>query len=230
MDVNEQPAMRGLYDTPYIPIALGYLPSGLVFGSISFIFGIPLYYVIALSILVYSGAVQSAFVGYWASGFSIFGILLTAFLLNTRHSFYGLHIERKNGPFKLLQIILVAPFITDEIYGLTVSSRSHEWKWLIKISIFAYFNWLIASICGYLIFIHLPIGYIADLTIGLSALFLSLFVPNIKRKNDVYVAMASISVALLVKISDMPDYAISLAILAGVITGAVLLKRNGDAR
>lgn len=226
MDVNDIKPSAGNNSSPYIAIALGYVPAGIVFGSISFIFGIPLYYVIGLSLIVYSGAVQSAFVGFWASGFSVFGILLTAFLLNSRHSFYGAHIERKMGVFSLRRVFLVAPFITDEVYALAVSADRPGWKWLFNLSMFGYANWILSSIAGYLIFSSLPLKYLEELTIGLSALFLSLFIPQTKNRDGVIVAAVSISVALVVRISDLPDYFISVAILAGLITGAVLIMRK----
>lgn len=227
MDVNDIKTSVGNHSSPYIAVALGYIPAGIVFGSISFIFGIPLYYVIGLSLIVYSGAVQSAFVGFWASGFSVFGILLTAFLLNSRHSFYGAHIERKMGVFSLRRVLLVAPFITDEVYALAVSSNRTGWKWLFNLSIFGYVNWALSSVAGYLIFSRLPLRYLEELTIGLSALFLSLFIPQIKKMDGAIVAAVSISVALFVRISELPDYYISVAILAGLITGSVLIMKKG---
>ena len=89
----------------FVPVSLGYVPSGIVFGSLSYILGLKLYYVLGLSAFVYSGAVQSAFLGFWSSGLDIPGILITAFLLNLRHSFYGSHVERSIGKLRRLTIL-----------------------------------------------------------------------------------------------------------------------------
>ncbi len=205
----------------FVPVSLGYVPSGIVFGSLSYILGLNLYYVLGLSAFVYSGAVQSAFLGFWSSGLDIPGILITAFLLNLRHSFYGSHVERSIGKLRRLTIFAIAPFLTDEVYGLAVSTEDMTGNKVLKLAIWAYLNWFFASAAGFLVFSQFPARYLADLTIALSALFLGLFIPKVKGSDAVVVAVTSIVFASFLRLSDAsPSYYI-LAIFAGVGAGLI---------
>ena len=203
----------------FLPVSMGYIPSGIVFGSISYILGLKFYYVLGLSAFVYSGAVQSAFLGFWSTGLEIPGILLTAFLLNLRHSFYGPHLERKIGGLSKIAIFAIAPFLTDEVYGLAISAGSITGSKVIKLAMWAYLNWFFASAAGFLLFSHISTKYLADLTIALSALFLGLFVPNVKGKDTAIVAITSIAIAAIFRLSGVSAYYYIVAIFAGVIAG-----------
>jgi predicted branched-subunit amino acid permease len=203
----------------FLPVSMGYIPSGIVFGSISYILGLKFYYVLGLSAFVYSGAVQSAFLGFWSTGLEIPGILLTAFLLNLRHSFYGPHLERKIGGLSKIAIFAIAPFLTDEVYGLAISAGSITGSKVMKLAMWAYLNWFFASAAGFLLFSHISTKYLADLTIALSALFLGLFVPNVKGKDTAIVAITSIAIAAIFRLSGVSAYYYIVAIFAGVIAG-----------
>ncbi len=52
-------------------ISAGYVPSGIAFGAIATALHVPVWATISLSALVYSGAVQSAFVGFWSIGIEL---------------------------------------------------------------------------------------------------------------------------------------------------------------
>jgi Predicted branched-chain amino acid permease (azaleucine resistance) len=97
-------------------VSSGYIPTGIVFGSLAFILGLKIEYTLGLSAFVYSGAVQSTVLGIWVSGINIPSLILIAFLLNLRYSFYGIHMERKLNKITTIAILVIAPFLTDEVY------------------------------------------------------------------------------------------------------------------
>ena len=111
--------LRSLYFT----ISASYMPSGIAFGAFTVALGIPFLYAVMLSLLVFSGAVQSAFLGFWATGLDPFSMVLTAFLLNLRHTFYGPHLSSSGYNVSSRGIILIGPFLTDEVYALSISAQ-----------------------------------------------------------------------------------------------------------
>jgi len=105
----------------YAAITLGYLSAGIAFGALAESLHVPYYFTAALSIFVYSGAVQSAFLGYWTIGIEPVSLILTGFLLNLRHTFYGAHIQNLRPELEFIDIISLSPLLTDETYAISVS-------------------------------------------------------------------------------------------------------------
>ena len=210
-----------------LPLSMGYIPTGLAFGSLSYLLGVKFYYTLGLSAFVYSGAVQSAFLGFWSAGFNIPALLLTAFLLNLRHSFYGAHLERKLGSLSTLAIIVIAPFLTDEVYGLAISNNSINREGTIRLALWAYLNWILASAAGFTLFSRIPSVYLEDLTVALSALFLGLFIPRVKGIDTSIVAVTSIVTAVLLRVANAPQSVFVVAIFAGFASGMIYLWKNG---
>ncbi len=200
-------------------ISAGYLPSGIAFGSISTALRIPGIYTISLSLFVYSGAVQSAFLGYWAAGIDPASIILTAFLLNLRHTFYGAHIETLRGDIRLRDIIVIGPLLTDEVYAIAVSYPSLSLPNLHGLSIYAYFNWIAGTAIGIIAIYYAPSVVLNILFLALPALFLGLLVPRIRNGFGLVTAITSGMIALAGRLLGLAPYFLIVPILIGVITG-----------
>ncbi len=208
-------------------VSSGYIPTGVVFGSLAYILGLRIEYAIGLSAFVYSGAVQSTVLGFWASGVNIPSLIFIAFLLNLRHSFYGIHMERKLGKITTMAILVIAPFLTDEVYGLVVSNDGFDPGNVKKLAFWAYGNWIISSAAGYLFLSGLPSIYLLDLSIALSALFLGLFVPKVKGLDTAIVVFSSLGMAIGLRLSDAPQFMYILSILAGFAFGMIYRSLKG---
>lgn len=67
---------------------------GLSFGALAVVAGLSIAQTCALSLLMFTGASQFAFVGVVASGGSVGAAAASAVLLGTRNALYGLHLSR----------------------------------------------------------------------------------------------------------------------------------------
>ena len=208
-------ALRSLYFT----ISASYLPSGIAFGAFTVALGIPFLYAVMLSLLVFSGAVQSAFLGFWATGLDPFSMVLTAFLLNLRHTFYGPHLSSSGYNVSSSDIMLIGPFLTDEVYALSISTHGMGTKDLLNLSMYGYINWFIATVIGVTLAALAPIRIIEILLIALPALFIGLLMPRIRSSPTIITAASAMCIAITGKILGLPSYFIIVPILAGVLLG-----------
>lgn len=211
----------------YITISASYMPSGIAFGAFTVALGISPVYAVMLSLLVFSGAVQSAFLGFWATGLDPFSMVLTAFLLNLRHTFYGPHLSSSGYNASSRDIMLIGPFLTDEVYAISISTPGLGMRGLLMIAVYGYLNWFTATAVGITLAALAPIRIIEILLIALPALFIGLLMPRIKNGPTIITAASAICIAITGRILDLPAYFIIVPILAGVLLGYYYGKARG---
>uniref|UniRef100_UPI00402AAA79 AzlC family ABC transporter permease n=1 Tax=Turicimonas muris TaxID=1796652 RepID=UPI00402AAA79 len=78
--------------TTSIPVFMGYIPLGVVFGFLFVQAGGPWYWAPILSLLIYGGAVQYMMIPMLAENMPISAIAFATFVVNLRHVFYGLSL------------------------------------------------------------------------------------------------------------------------------------------
>lgn len=213
-----------------LSILAGYLPSGIAFGALSTAVHVPWYFTTALSVVVYSGAVQSAFIGFWSLGFDPVSLIMTAFLLNLRHTFYGPHLEEHYGNIRSLDIVTLGPFVTDEVYAIGVSSKGMTIPKLRAVSIFSYSLWIAGTVTGIALTGGIPSYILPILYLALPSLFLGLMVPKLKGSPTSSAAVASIVASIFFKLYGLPAYLVLASIVIGVMAGvlAMSLSKGAD--
>lgn len=155
-------------------------------------------------------------------------MVVTAFLLNLRHTFYGPHLEEHFPQMSSSEMYSIAPFLTDEIYALAVSYPPMEVHEVRNLSYFGYSCWILSSAFGVAFTGSLPSFLYPILFLALPALFLALMVPRIKGGSTVISAVVSIGVAIVIKIYGLPEYSILASIGAGILAGLLVLKAGGS--
>lgn len=211
-----------------LSILAGYLPSGIAFGALSTAVHVPWYFTIALSIVVYSGAVQSAFIGFWSLGFDPVSLILTAFLLNLRHTFYGPHLEEHYSNVRMRDILTIGPFVTDEVYAIGIGTRGMTISKLRVVSIFSYTLWIMGTMLGIALTGGIPSFILPILYLALPSLFLGLMMPKLRGGPTSSAAAASIVVSILFKLYGLPAYFILASIVVGVSAGLVAMAPSKE--
>ena len=102
------------------PIVLGFLPIGLAFGVLAVQAGLSIAEVFLMSLLVYAGSSQFIAVGLIGAGASIGAIIITTFLVNSRHILMSASLApyMKKISNKLLTIIGFG--VTDETFAVAI--------------------------------------------------------------------------------------------------------------
>lgn len=196
---------------------------GVSFGAVSVASGLTVAQTCALSLLVFTGASQFALVGVAAAGGAPISGALTALLLGTRNTLYGLRLAPLLA-WRGVKRVLAAHVLIDESTAMSVTRESRDAARLgflvTGVSIFVLWN--LATFAGAVAGNALgdPRRYGLDAAVG--AAFLALLWPRLHRRRNQVVAVAAAAVALgIVPIAPagVPVLAAAgVALVAGVLT------------
>lgn len=172
---------------------------GASFGAVSVASGMSVAHTIVLSLFMFTGASQFAFIGVIGSGGAPMTAVPTALLLGVRNAFYGVPISGLLRPRDLhgVRRALSAHFVIDETTAMAVARDDPESGryafWTTGISLFALWN--IGTIIG-------AVGGSAigdPATLGLDAMvpaaFLALLWPRLKDASARWVAIGGAGIA-----------------------------------
>ena len=169
---------------------------GVSFGAIGAASGLSVPAVMLLSLLMFSGASQFAFVGVIAAGGAPVTAISSAWLLGVRNSFYALRLSPVLGP-KGLWKLLAAQLTIDESNAVSAAQESNRDQrlgfWVTGVAVFTFWNaaTLLGAIGGNLL------GSVE--TWGLdgaaAAAFLGLLWPRLK--GNLILAVLGAAVALV---------------------------------
>jgi predicted branched-subunit amino acid permease len=170
----------------------------LSFGAISVTAGLSIAQTCALSVLMFTGASQFAFVSVIASGGSPWAGVATATLLGTRNALYGLRLAA------LLQVtglrrLGAAQFVIDETTAMAIArdvpSQSRFAFWATGASVFSLWN--LGTLIGALATHALPDPKVLGFDAAPPAAFLALLAPRLRAREPVAIALAAALAALV---------------------------------
>jgi predicted branched-subunit amino acid permease len=189
---------------------------GISFGALSVAAGLDFWQTMVLSLLMFSGGSQFAFVGVIATGAGVVPAVLSSWLLGVRNGFYAIRL----APVLSLSGILKpigAQLTIDESNGVSLSqepdlSKQRQGFWLTGIAVFVFWNLLTAA--GALL--GSVIGDPADwgLDAAAGAAFLGLIWPSLKESKLLLLAVVSAFTATL--LSEFVPAGIPVLLTAGV--------------
>ena len=162
-----------------LPVMAGYVVLGIGFGILLRSAGYGLVWALAMSILIYAGAMQYVGVGLLTGGASIITAILTTVMVNARHLFYSISmIDRYKGAGKYKPYLIFA--LTDETYSLLCDGKTpegadpHQFRFLVFL--FNQCFWVAGSAAGSLLGTVLPFS-----TMGIEFSMTALFIINSQR-------------------------------------------------
>ncbi len=166
-----------------LPVMMGYLPLGAVFGVLWMNAGLSWYWAPLMSIIVYAGALQYLAVGMLAAGIGWIDLAVASLLVNFRHLFYGLSLYHLL-PRGIIGRQYFIFGITDETYSLlSASGQVNNSKTALLVVLFNQSYWVLGTLVGILLARGLPPG-LQGLDFALTALFTVLAVEQIRAKKD----------------------------------------------
>jgi predicted branched-subunit amino acid permease len=202
---------------------------GISFGALSVAAGLDFWQTMALSLLMFSGGSQFAFVGVIATGAGVIPAVLSAWLLGVRNGFYAIRL----APIVSLTGILKpigAQLTIDESNAVSLSQepdlkKQREGFWLTGIAVFVFWNLLTAA--GALL--GSVIGNPADwgLDAAAGAAFLGLIWPRLKESKLLLLAVVSAFTATMLSEFLPAGLPVLLTALVAVAFWLVeLLRKN----
>lgn len=216
-----------------LPIAIGVIPFGMIFGVIAVGAGIPPLLAQAMSFIVFAGSAQ--FIGAQLIGAATPGaiILLTTFIVNARHLLYSASIAPYLRPLSPLWRTVLAYLLTDEAYAVTIldfrnnpSNRVARHWFLLGAGLTLWSAWQMSTAVGVFLGAQVPSTWGLDFTLALT--FIGLVVPALRNHADVAAALTAGVVALLT-IEFPYQLDLILAASSGIAAGFAIERWSVDA-
>ena len=210
---------RGMILKAAIGIGLYAMAFGASFGAIAVGSGLTLAQTMALSLVMFTGASQFAFVGVAASGGSPFAAVPAGLLLGVRNAFYGVPISEILHPRGFARL-WIAHFVIDETTAMAVSQATPRARrfafWATGLILFSL--WQLGSLGGALIGSAVNPEEIG-LDAAAPAVFLALLWPSLRLREARWVALAGAVIALALVPIAPPGIPVVAAAVAALVGG-----------
>lgn len=214
-----------------LPILVGVLPFGMIYGVLAIDAGIPPAAAQAMSFIVFAGSSQ--FLATQLIQLATPGILvvLSIFVVNLRHALYSASIAQYLQHLSTPWTLILSYLLTDEAYAVTITHYQQEpvrdpdqrhWFFLGS-GLALWGTWQISTAAGIYLGAVVPASWSLDFTLALT--FIALVVINLKDNASLAAALSAGVTAIL--LFSLP-YRLGLlaAACVGILVG-LLVDRRG---
>jgi 4-azaleucine resistance transporter AzlC len=219
--------LAGARDT--LPLILGAIPFGLIFGTLAQSSGLSGAATLAMSAFVFAGSAQFISLGLLAAGTALPLILLTTFVVNLRHLLYAAslvpYVQRLPQRWK----IPIAFWLTDETFAVAIrrymspEPASHRHWYYLGSALFMYGNWFLCTWLGLTVGQMMPNAASWGLDFAMVATFIGMTVPYVTTRPMLATVTVAAATALLAH--RLPhQLGLMVAALLGVAAGMVVEK------
>ena len=177
-----------------LPILCSYLFVGMAYGIMMETSGFAWYYALLISCIVYTGAYQFVLITFLCSGVSFLTAALTAFLMNSRQSFYSLTFLndfKRMGKRKLYMI----HSLTDETYAVNCTlelPRKEKEDTMFGVALLSHCYWMAATVAGAVLGQLIPFE-LEGIDFCMTALFVIIFMDQWKKASSHIPALAGLT-------------------------------------
>lgn len=205
-----------------------YLFVSMAYGMMMEAAGFHWYYSLLVSLTVYTGAFQFVLITFLSSGASLLTVGLTAFLMNSRQSFYSLtFLEEFRKMGKRLPYMIHT--MTDETYAvnLTLESKGKEKEdTMFLVAFFSRCYWMIGSVVGGVLGQIIPFD-LTGIDFCMTALFAIIFIDQWEKTKNHFPALTGLAVAVicLLVIGQKNFMLPALIIVSGIL---LFVRKDGE--
>lgn len=214
-----------------VPIGLGYFAVGFTLGIAAREAGITAFQMGLMSLMLHASAGQFAVITIVAGQSGYLAMIITQVVINIRYLLMSCALSQKINPnTSLPKRLLLAYFVTDEIFGISSS---------VKGELDPYYNygaatvaspgWAAGTVLGVLVGNILPASMTCALSVALYAMFLAVVIPA--SKDDRAVAMvvlasmaASLAFTLIPFLASIDSGTRIILLTVGIAAVAAVLK------
>lgn len=213
-----------------LPIALGVIPFGMIYGVLGLAAGMMPLQALAMSSIVFAGSAQ--FIGAQLIGAAtpLPVVWLTTFIVNLRHVLYSASLGPDMQHLSRGWRWLLAYLLTDEAYATTAVHYAdrkipvaHKHYFFLGAGVTLWTVWQISTAVGIFLGAQMPAGWGLDFTLALT--FIAIVIPALQDRPNAVAALVAGIVAVL---TFHWPYKLGLmaAALAGIAAGVWLEERR----
>jgi 4-azaleucine resistance transporter AzlC len=210
-----------------LPLLVGVVPFGLIFGVLGLAAGLPAWAVVAMSSVVFGGSSQVVFAQLWGVHVPPAVITATVGVVNLRHVLYSASVAQYLNALPLRWKCLLAYLLTDEAYAAAIRrlaegpANPHRHWFLFGTGITLWSGWQLSTIAGVLVGAQIPPAWELDFSIALT--FIALVAPVLHRKSEIFAAGVAALVAIAAQ--GMPHKLWIIAAALGGMAAGVAMRR-----
>jgi 4-azaleucine resistance transporter AzlC len=217
-----------------LPILVGVLPFGMVYGAAALKAGLPAGLTQAMSGIIFAGSAQFVTVQLVAAQVPGLVIVLTAILLNLRHLLYSASIAPYLRHLPPRWRWLLAYLLTDEAYAIVITHYRDErvphalnhWFFL-GAGLALWTTWQLSTIAGILLGAIIPASWSLDFAIPLT--FIALVIPAIRDRASGGAALTAGILAVVLTAVPL-KLGLLTATLVGMGVGVIIERQRTRAR
>ena len=209
-----------------IPLELGGLPFGIIFGALAVTAGISVAGTMAMSLFVFAGSAQFIAVGLVGAGAGVPVIILTTFVVNLRHALYSATLAPFVKHLPQHWLLPLGFMLTDESF-VVASTHYNEpgdlkykhWYFL-GANLSMYVSWQVFTWIGIFAGTRIPDPARLGLDFAMIVTFTGMLIPLIKNRP----ILAAVTVASIVAVLTFPmpnNIGLLVAALSGVAAGVI---------
>ncbi len=213
-----------------IPMIVGAIPFGILFGALAINAGLSVLATLALSLMVYAGSAQFVAAGLVASGAGVGVIVLTTFFVNLRHALYSISVVPYLKHLPQRWLLPLSFWLTDETFAAVIGRYRESEKepgqgpnkhWFqLGSSVAMYSNWQLCTVIGIVAGTRLENMSEWGLEFAIVVTFIGIVVPLIRRFPMLVCAVVSGVCALVFR--DMPhQLGLIVASIIGIAAGVL---------
>ena len=215
-----------------LPIVLGVLPFGLIYGVLAISAGLTPLLAVASSMIVFAGSAQFIGAQLISAGTPALVIWATTFIVNLRHLLYSAALAPHTTHLSRRWQLLLGYLLTDEAYVVTALhyDRNHtppedrHWFWF-GAGITLWTAWQLSTLAGVIFGTQVPESWSLEFTLALT--FIGMVVPLCKYRPNLAAALVAGAVGVLTH--GWPfRLGLMAATLSGIAAGVLFEKRLGE--
>lgn len=215
-----------------LPITLGVLPFGLIYGVLAISAGMSPQLAVASSMIVFAGSAQFIGAQLIGAGAPALVIWATTFIVNLRHLLYSAAMAPHAAHLPRRWQLVLGYLLTDEAYVVTavhydqdhtpLENRHYFW---LGAGMTLWVSWNLSTLAGVVFGTQVPASWSLDFTLALT--FIGMVVPLCKYRPNLAAALVAAAVGVL---TNAWPYRLGLmaAALSGIAAGVLLEKWMGD--
>lgn len=164
---------QGILDA--LPMGISLTIFGSIFGIMAIQSGLTPIESLLMSLISFAGSAQLSVLPMLQEHSSIYAMILTTFLINSRHLLYGLSLSPFFSSFDRKFNNFTAYFLSDALYALSLNhcrERHHRKGYIIGAGLFLYITWGLGTFIGTIFGTLIPEHESLGLEFSITAIFL----------------------------------------------------------
>jgi 4-azaleucine resistance transporter AzlC len=206
-----------------LPLLLGVVPFGMIFGALAGDSGLPPLGASGLSLFVFAGSAQFVSLNLVEGGAPAVVMVFTIFIVNLRHVLYSASLAPYVRPLPTRWRLLLAYLLTDEAFAIAqgryrrASLDLAHW-YTLGTGLALWFSWQLSTLAGVVFGAQLPASWSLEFALPLT--FLAMLLPALIDRPAWVAAISGAGLAVFLR--PLP-YNLGLVAAAMVAVGVAVL-------